>query len=57
MARRALSLSIAFSWLALNVWRDESGKAAGRLFGFSLIYLFVLFAALLVDNALGIRGA
>ena len=42
--------------LAWRVYRDRTGPlaaaAAGRLFGFSLLYVFVLFAALLADNAL-----
>ncbi len=42
--------------LAWRVYRDRSGpeapSAARKLFAFSLLYVFVLFAALLVDNGL-----
>ncbi|WP_204350243.1 hypothetical protein, partial [Klebsiella pneumoniae] len=41
---------------AIEVYRLREGaparKAAGRLFGFSLIYLFALFAVLLVEQGL-----
>ncbi len=44
----------AFLLLAIQVWREgeaASGyKAAKRLFAFSLLYLFVLFAVLLVEH-------
>jgi len=30
--------------------------ASRRLFAFSILYLFVLFAALLVDRAVGVRA-
>lgn len=40
-------------WLALSVYRTRTGeaavKAARRLFGFSILYLFLLFATLLVE--------
>jgi protoheme IX farnesyltransferase len=46
-----------FLWAAFDVFRIEDDgrarKAAGRLFGFSIIYLFVLYAALLVEWAIG----
>jgi len=32
--------------------REPDGRAARRLFGFSIAYLFLLFAALLIDHAL-----
>jgi protoheme IX farnesyltransferase len=45
--------------LALRVWRPGSAEralhtAGKRLFGFSILYLFILFAALLADQ--GLRG-
>ena len=44
--------------LALRLRGEREGKrahrAAGRLFGFSILYLFAIFAALLVDA--GISG-
>ena len=41
-----------FAWLALRLRRagTTNRRAAHRLFGFSIIYLFVLFAALLADG-------
>ena len=40
-------------WLAINVYRKRSGddavRAARKLFGFSILYLFLLFATLLVE--------
>ncbi|QTL01762.1 heme o synthase [Aquabacter sp. L1I39] len=40
-------------WLAVDVYRRRAGaeavKAAKRLFGFSILYLFLLFATLLVE--------
>jgi protoheme IX farnesyltransferase len=40
-----------FLWLAVQVVRTASDRAAKRLFGFSILYLFVLFAALIVERA------
>ncbi len=46
-------MMIALSW---HVWRERSGpaspSAARKLFAFSLLYVFVLFAALLIDYEL-----
>ena len=46
-----------FLWTAVDVFRivDEgrARKAAGRLFGFSIVYLFCLYAALLAEWAIG----
>jgi heme o synthase len=36
--------------------KDEGLRAAKRLFGVSILYLFVLFAALLIDHGLGAPG-
>ena len=45
-------------WFALRVWWPGPGRnihaACKRLFGFSILYLFLLFAALLVEHA--VRG-
>ena len=54
----ALQVSGAiFLVAALNVYREREGeaaeKAARRLFGFSILYLFMLFAALLVERIAG----
>jgi heme o synthase len=45
-------------WLALRLWWPGRGRtthsAGKRLFGFSILYLFVLFAALLVEQLVGV---
>ena len=41
---------IALSW---QLWRTPSDQTARRLFGFSILYLFVLFAVLLAEHGLG----
>jgi protoheme IX farnesyltransferase len=53
------TLMVAFAW---RVWRERQGEcaehAAHHLFGFSILYLFVLFAGLLIDHGLhGVMGA
>jgi heme o synthase len=50
-------LNLIFLALALPVWCSESAEAAAmkaekRLFGYSVLYLFVLFAALALDRML-----
>jgi protoheme IX farnesyltransferase len=57
----ALALSLAFLALSLPVAFRQTGesdtmKPEKRLFGFSIIYLFALFAALVVDRALAHNG-
>jgi heme o synthase len=52
----ALALSAAFTAMAVRVWRDESDRSAKQMFGFSILYLFLLFAFLLVDRAPGAAG-
>ena len=44
------ALMIALSW---QLWRTPSDPAAKRLFGFSILYLFALFAVLLSEWGLG----
>jgi protoheme IX farnesyltransferase len=45
---------------AINVWRVRSGReavtAARRFFGFSILYLFLVFAALIVERVVGITA-
>jgi protoheme IX farnesyltransferase len=52
----ALILGAAFVALALQVWRVREGggadMAARRLFGYSVLYLFLLFATLLAESLL-----
>ncbi len=47
----AAVLGALFVALAVRVWRSTSDKPAMQLFGFSILYLFALFATLLVDRA------
>jgi protoheme IX farnesyltransferase len=57
-AGSAILLSGLFLVLAHAVWRDSDGRlanrAAKRLFGYSLVYLFALFLMLLVERGLSI---
>jgi protoheme IX farnesyltransferase len=50
----AAVLSLAFTGSAIRVWRDDDGargeKSARQMFAFSLVYLFLIFAALLLDH-------
>ena len=36
--------------MALKVCRDESDRSARRMFAFSLLYLFLIFSALLINH-------
>ncbi len=38
------------AWLAVQIVRTRSDRAARRMFGFSILYLFVLFAALIAER-------
>ena len=49
-------LGAGFVRHAVRVWRDETDKAARRMFGYSIVYLFLIFVFLLVDRALPIVG-
>ncbi len=49
----ALVLGVSFVGLALRVLRERSDASARKLFGFSILYLFVLFAVLIMDRATG----
>jgi heme o synthase len=50
----ALALGAMMIVLALRVWRERSGYGASKqMFGFSILYLFALFAVLLVDRISG----
>ena len=48
-------LSLAFTGMALRVWRDESDRSARQMFAFSLLYLFLIFALLLFERVGGLR--
>jgi protoheme IX farnesyltransferase len=49
----ALVLSAAFTLLAVRVLRDPGERAARQMFGFSILYLFLLFAILVMDRMPG----
>jgi protoheme IX farnesyltransferase len=52
----AAALGIVFIAMAVGILRDTGEAYARRTFMFSLLYLSVLFAALIVDRALGLAG-
>lgn len=49
-AAAAVVMNLIFLAGAIAVWRDDTDKAARRLFGFSIFYLFGLFAMLIADG-------
>jgi heme o synthase len=50
----AVLLSAWFTVLALLVWRDPGTRFAPRMFGFSIAYLFLLFALMALDRTPGL---
>jgi heme o synthase len=50
----ATVLGAGFVRHALRVWRDETDKAARPMFGYSILYLFLIFAFLLIDRAVSL---
>jgi protoheme IX farnesyltransferase len=50
----ALALGLLFVAAAVAVQRDETDRSAKRMFGYSIFYLFALFALLMADRAIGI---
>jgi heme o synthase len=52
-AATAAALSFVFSAMAVQVCRDPTDASARRMFGFSLLYLFLIFSLLLVDHVAG----
>ena len=46
-------LGAIFVAAAIAVWRDGTDRSAKRMFGFSIFYLFALFALLIVDRVPG----
>ena len=52
----AAVMGFCFVLLALSVYRSESDRPARQLFGYSILYLFVLFTLLIVDRAPGLLG-
>ncbi len=57
----SVALGAIFLWLAFDVWRIREGRAADwaarRLFSFSILYLFGLFAVLLAERLVGLGAA
>ena len=47
----AFGLSLIFVLYALRLRFDRTLASARRMFGFSILYLFLVFAALIVDRA------
>jgi protoheme IX farnesyltransferase len=56
----AALLGAAFLWHALDVYRRREGEAARRacrrLFGFSILYLFAVFAAIIAERVMGVAS-
>ena len=50
----AAVMGVCFVLLSLVVLRAEDDRPARQLFGFSILYLFALFAALLAEHGLGL---
>jgi protoheme IX farnesyltransferase len=57
-AAMAFVAGAGMAWMALRVFRIREGalanKAAMQLFGFSILYLFLLFSALIVEHSFGL---
>ncbi len=47
----AAALGAVFIAAAVTLWFDRTDRAAKRLFGYSIFYLFALFALLVIDGA------
>ncbi|MPY71756.1 MAG: protoheme IX farnesyltransferase [Alphaproteobacteria bacterium] len=51
----AAALGLVFLGFAVGVWREREGYAcARRTFAFSILYLFLIFAALIADRLIGL---
>jgi len=50
----ALALGGMFVWYAWRLYREYSDALARRLFRFSILYLALLFGALLIDHWVGL---
>lgn len=53
-AAAAFLLGGAFLGLAVAVWLDRTERSARRLFGFSILYLFLVFFVMVLDRAPGL---
>jgi protoheme IX farnesyltransferase len=52
----AAVLGAAFVLGAWRVWRDASDRNCKQLFSYSILYLFLIFLALVVDRAIGMAA-
>jgi len=50
----ATLLGLTFIAAAWAVLRDETDRSARRMFGFSILYLFLLFGLLMIDSGPGL---
>lgn len=50
----ALLMGGLFVWQAVRVYLERSERSARQMFGLSILYLFVLFTALIVDGGAGL---
>jgi protoheme IX farnesyltransferase len=50
----SILLGILFVAASVTVLRDETDRSARRMFGFSILYLFTLFALLMIDSGQGL---
>jgi len=57
-AAGAAILGLMFIWHAVEVYRNREGaqadRASKRLFGFSILYLFLIFALVIAEHVIGI---
>ncbi len=53
----AVALSALFTLAAIRLWLDAGERAARQMFAFSILYLFLLFAFLVIDRAPGLAEA
>jgi protoheme IX farnesyltransferase len=49
----AIALSVPFVWLVARLVRQTTSRAAWALFGYSIVYLGLLFVSMAVDRLLG----
>ncbi len=49
----AIALGAGFMALAVAIWFDDTDRSARRTFRFSILYLFALFATMMVEGVLG----
>jgi protoheme IX farnesyltransferase len=52
----AAILGILFFAAAVAVWFDQTDRSAKRMFGYSIFYLFALFAVMVADASFGFGG-